>query len=303
MIPCLDPALARRRSLTWLASYPKSGSTWLRLFLHAYLGDGTADINGINGAGETGDLQRHLYETASPVPLDELQGPECFFLRPAALFRLACADGDQLVKTHCCNGRVFGMDLIPAALTAGALYAIRDPRDVALSYAAHMDRTVDEAIGVMGDATTVLDRETRLQYLATWSAHVDSWTLKMPFPVLVVRYEDMLERPREAFRHVAHFMTGAVDEARLEAAIAATRFEALQRQERAAGFVERPDHAERFFRTGRSTWRDMLTAGQARAIEAAHGPTMRRFGYPPGPAAPLRRQNPAASHPAPGPAH
>jgi len=54
----------------------------------------------------------------------------------------------------------------------------------------------------------------------------------------------------------------------------------LARQEEEKGFRERPQHAERFFRQGRSgDWRDKLTPEQIKRIVSEHKTVMRRFGY------------------------
>lgn len=284
MIPSIRPILSRKPNLVWLASYPKSGSTWMRMFLHAYLTDGTVDINAINETGELGDLRKSLYKAVAPGPLEEIPETETLFLRTAALYRLACLEGDQLVKTHCCNGRVFGIELIPREFTKGAIYLVRDPRDVAISYAHHLARTIDETIDGMVEPTTMTMKENRYQYMATWSAHVESWVsapAEHPaYPVLIVRYEDMLEKPFETFRHVAHAMTGKCDDDLLQRSIEASSFDRVKEQERESGFLECSEKADRFFRSGKSEWRDVLTPDQIERIERDHGKTMQKLGYP-----------------------
>jgi len=276
MTPDLRVVPARRKTLLWLASYPKSGSTWMRMFIYAYLGDGTVQIN---NAVNAVDMAPELYEKVSPIPLAELGVTECFHLRPAALFGLVCTGEDQIVKTHCCNGFANGIELIPRVFTRGAIYVVRDPRDIAVSYADHMAKSIDETIDMMNDFALTSYLENLSQYLSTWSNHVLSWTEKVYFKVLAVRYEEMLSDPHKAFRHVAYFLTGGCDEEKLDKCIEACRFENLRKQEEQFGFREKSPKQERFFRKGKSSWREILTPEQVARIERDHGEAMEKLGY------------------------
>jgi aryl sulfotransferase len=117
------------------------------------------------------------------------------------------------------------------------------------------------------------------QPLLRWCDHVESW-LAAPFPVHLLRYEDLLADPLDAVRALAEFVTLPASEAAIATAVEAAGFARLQAQEREAGFAESPRHASAFFREGRADgWRRVLTPAQADRIVAAHGPVMRRLGY------------------------
>lgn len=272
----LRVAPGRRKTLLWLASYPKSGSTWMRMFIYAYLGDGTVDINKVFDAS---DMDTDIYKAVSPLPLEELGIAECFHLRSAALFGMVSSGQDKIVKTHCCNGLAQGVELIPRVFTRGAIYIMRDPRDIAVSYADHMGKTVDQTIDMMSDHALTSYRENLSQYISTWSNHVTSWTERVYFKVLAIKYEEMLSAPHNTFRHIAYFLTGGCDEEKLDKSIQSTRFENLRKQEDISGFKERSRHQERFFRNGRSGWRDVLTPEQVERIERDHGEVMKKVGY------------------------
>jgi hypothetical protein len=117
------------------------------------------------------------------------------------------------------------------------------------------------------------------QRLQRWSDHVETW-LAAPFPVHLVRYEDMHSDPHAAFAGVAAFLGLPCDREHIAAAAEAAAFPRLQALEQAGGFLEKPPRAAAFFREGRvDGWRQALTSEQAERIVAAHGPVMRRLGY------------------------
>jgi len=178
-----------------------------------------------------------------------------------------------------------GEPLFPAAVTVGAIYVVRDPRAVAVSLASSKAEPIDRAIARMDDPDEMLSGSTARshqhmrQRLLRWSEHVESW-LAAPFPVHLLRYEDMHADPHAAFSAAAAFLGLPRGREQIAAAIEASSFSRLQAREREAGFVERPRRMATFFRQGRTDgWRRELTPEQAARIVAAHGPVMRRLGY------------------------
>jgi hypothetical protein len=178
---------------------------------------------------------------------------------------------------------VAGVQTVTKDVTSGAIYILRDPRDVAISYSRHLDRPIDETIAIMADveAATGGTDEKVYERLSSWSAHVHFWT-RRPHPELhVMRYEDMVAAPRQAFGGLIRFLGGDPPEDRLERAVRFSDFAVLQAQERARGFIEQPARSSGpFFRSGQvGQWQAVLTRAQAARIERDHGEVMRRFGY------------------------
>jgi len=277
MIPYIIPKSTREPNIFWLACYPKSGSTWMRAFISAYLGDGNVDINNLAGMG---DNRPELYQAVSPIPLDELGQLETTYLRPAMLFDVLCSGQDTLMKTHCCNGMIWGIPAIPPEMSKGAVYVVRDPRDVCISYSHHMGLTIDKSIDAMNSEENTIHTGTLSHHLSTWSYHVMSWLEKPGFTTGYVRYEDMLEKPQDSFGWVAKFMTGKdVDKEKLEKSLDACKFQNLKRQEQEKGFEEKSPKTDSFFRKGKSSWREILSPEQVGRIEADHGEVMKKFGY------------------------
>jgi aryl sulfotransferase len=270
----------------WLASYPKSGNTWLRVALATLLSGRPADINTMPFVRVIAN-NRARFDTALGIESADLTAEQETNLRPRA-YELWAADAAQPLycKTHDTYRRTpAGEPLFPTAATLGAVYVVRDPRAVAVSLANHLAEPIDKAIARMEDpaaglwiSSPRLSTQLSQQY-GNWRDHIDSW-LGAPFPVHLLRYEDMHGDPQAAFAAVAAFLGLSSDRERVATAVDAASFSRLQAQERAVGFVEKPIQAAAFFREGRvDGWRQVLTAEQNARIVEANEPVMRRLGY------------------------
>ncbi len=273
--------------IVWLASYPKSGNTWTRTFLHNLFGilEGKDDPHDINEINEftTWDLSAKRYEIHLGKPAMEATREEIAAVRPIVQAEVAAqTDGLALVKTH--HGLMMdrGHPTLNFQVTSGAVYLVRNPLDVAISYAHHMNAEIDEAIDHMAlkGLETDVTEKTVYEVYGSWSEHVASWTKKPHRAICVMRYEDMLERPLEMFGGLAQHLLLSPTPEQLNEAIARSSFERLKAQEEAGGFREKPKNAKVFFREGRSDqWRDVLSRRQVRTIVRDHATQMRRFGY------------------------
>lgn len=264
--------------ITWLASYPKSGNTWLRVLLDNWFGNRAeaADINALSGA-ECSPNSRARFASATLLEPDDLLPEEMERVRLPVLRLLASeTPGSAVLKVHNAYTPAFGSESARAAI-----YIVRDPRDVVPSLAAHFGIGIEEAVefvnhpGVLGQTGAHWQRQLP-QLLSDWSGHVRGWVDGCDVPLHVVRYEDL----PGAFSGVLRFLgEDPEDTARLITAIGHSRLEELQRQEAEKGFKERLN-ATPFFRKGKAGgWREVLSAAQALRIERAHGEMMARFGY------------------------
>lgn len=175
------------------------------------------------------------------------------------------------------------MPLITPDATAGAIYVVRHPHDVCVSYAHHYRVGLDQAVEALARDDNVLPRSDKLlpQFIGSWAQNVHGWTTAPGMTRHVMRYEDMQARPGETFGAVVRFLGLPADPRRLWRAIRFSSFREMERQERAEGFIEaRPDGTTRFFRRGRvGQGEPTLSAAQKQTLDAALGPVMQRFGY------------------------
>lgn len=271
------------RKIWWIASFPKSGNTLVRFFVNAYVTQVPLNING-HYQYATIDQQPQWYQHVAAKPLDQCHPAEIVYLRPAMLMHHCQMvwPRDTCLKTHHAAVEIDGIPLIPARLTKEAVYLIRDPRDVAVSYARHSGRSIDETIGIMANNAHAGDRGNNVKdFIASWSTHVDSWLNIRVFPVHVFQFEDILADKEVAFRQILPALGfRQIDEAKFQFAMEQTDFPNLQRQEREHGFREAKH--DRFFHTGKAgQWREILSDEQVGRIETNHRQSMIRAGYEP----------------------
>ena len=273
-----------KRNIVWLASYPKSGNTWVRLFLANYLlnRDAPVSINEIHRIA-LGDSLLAAYQRVARRQIDARDERAVLDLRKRVLIGLSGDADISLVKTHNQNTVVGGYRLIAPELTRLAVYIVRNPLDMLISYAHHYGmscKLTAEAISAPGNHI-VADANNVVQYLGTWSDHVRGWRNTRDFPVMTMRYEDMIERPLDEFRRLLSRMKVPIDDDRLERAIRFSSFDEARGQEDDGGFRERSRHAERFFRAGTAgQWRDLPSEVVDRVVEC-HQPAMKQLGYLP----------------------
>lgn len=167
-------------------------------------------------------------------------------------------------------------------MTFGAIYIVRNPLDVACSFADHYGLSpADGARALCFKGLEIEPKDGHIrQIIADWTTHVESWQKAPGLYLHMVRYEDLLAQPEATFAKVIDFLRIKRDEARLGEAIRHASFHSLAAQESAGGFVERSKNARRFFRRGvAGGWRQELSREQADAMVAFHRPLMRRLGY------------------------
>lgn len=273
----------------WLASYPRSGNTWTRIALYSlHGGGGEVDFDEVSQFGRMAS-RRERVDRVLEVDSGLMTPAEMEELRPDANAALYAARYEpELCKVHDAWVRTpSGRPVFDAAFTHAAIYLVRDPRDVAVSWARFVNWPIEQSVDFLCSSSASLGTPPRLgvgtqltQKLGSWSNHVRSWIDESGLNPLVMRYEDMLADPADALRRMAGHIGWDAPEEAVARAVELTRFDRLAAKEQREGFSERAPQSERFFHSGKSgTWRSVLTPEQVARLETEHAPMMARFGY------------------------
>jgi hypothetical protein len=283
----VGPEGARKGTMSkiiWLASYPKSGNTWMRAFLHNLFRDPEEayDINKITDFS-TSDSSIDWYKAQDKRDWTEWSALDVARMRRGAQLAMCQLKKDDLfVKTHNASVKFLGYPMMHQDLTAGAIYIVRNPLDVCISLSHHYGTDIDTTINILADPSIGSKTNDKIVYEVhkSWSIHVDSWTNPMRPGLAVLRYEDMLNNPIKTFGGLSQFLGLNPPRKRLERAIERASFKALRKQEDEKGFKERSPFAQKFFREGRAgQWRELLTQAQIDKLVEQNKEQMQRFGY------------------------
>ena len=276
------------KNIVWLASYPKSGNTWFRVFLSNLFSDSDepASINDLHHTPIASS--RQPFDEATGLPSSDLTFEEVDRLRPE-VYRFQAKEAGELQFRKVHDAYTYlddGSPLFPPDVSKAAIYFIRNPLDVLISFAHHSATEPEKMIRVLNDPEKAFGRSPEKlfnqlrQKLSTWSGHVASWVDQEDIPVHVMRYEDMRRDPFQVFGKALKFLNLTVSDEKVRQALKNSDLSILQEQEKQQGFKEKMIRADKFFRKGKpGEWREVLTEEQVESVVSEHREVMRRFGY------------------------
>ncbi|MCX7863291.1 MAG: sulfotransferase domain-containing protein [Bacteroidales bacterium] len=273
----------KQKSIIWLASYPKSGNTWVRAFLSRILFT-TSNINQLNIPiySSKSLLEQHADIDISEMPLEYLHR-----LRLQVFQDIASQQNILPIKIHDkFLLEYYQMPFLPFDYSFVALYIVRNPFDVCISFSRHLGKTINETIEIMNNpnytlASSLIKYQIQLpQLLGTWSEHIESWLNQSTIPVYIIRYEDMLHQPYKTFSNILDTCQIPYTSDQLNDAINFSSFSNLQQLEQKYGFEEKSVHSTLFFHTGKSYYyREILTNQQIEKIFNNHSHIIQKLGY------------------------
>ncbi|MBR9831803.1 sulfotransferase domain-containing protein [bacterium] len=270
----------------WLASYPKSGNTWIRVFLTNLIigGKGTFNINQLMKTYFANDNQ--LIEHFTPFEPSELTFQELENVRKRLFHQLPkLVLKESCVKIHHANQLFQLNESLLSDLSQKVIYVVRNPLDVVISLAYHQQWSIDQSIEFLNNNNAIMGNPTKLNqrmsadFLSSWSRHYRSWKVGYP-ECLVIRYEDMLENEWITFSSISKYLGFSFTKGEINEAIIKSKIGLLQKQEAKTRFKEGSIVNQNFFRKGISgEWKSILTPEQIERIVSRHGLVMEELNY------------------------
>jgi hypothetical protein len=253
--------------IIWLASYPKSGNTWVRLFLdHLFLNAKKFNIN--NSYVTQFPLRKHFSDLTPNInDLNEL-ARNC----KAAQLKLNLDNKVKILKTHNAlwtwnNNKYSFTD---ENCTLGVIHVVRDPRNIITSILKYYrKKNYKDALEFMKDNKVLggSKEENGLPtIIASWSNHYNSWK-KFKKNNLLIKYEDLLNEPKKEFYRITDFLSSIgkfqFDRNKINKTIEYCNFENISKQEDDYGFLgnsrENKENNQKFFYLGpNNKWQNLL---------------------------------------------
>jgi len=269
----------------FLASYPKSGNTWLRAIIaNALINKKKFSLNDLKKIPLLSS--KHNFKNFKNINYSE-DGDIDFDWMSENIINCQKYLNDtnkdfNIYKTHSVRHLKFTNETV----NMGFIYIIRDPRDIAVSLShfagGSIERTIDE---ILYSKKLMTKTNGAKELLSTWDLHTKSWLEYKSVSRLVIRYEDLIDNTEENILQIFNFLnkitfnTFLPNRIDIQKIIRETNISNLKKEEKLFGFKEASRHSK-FFRSGKKKqWEYILSLSQIKLIEKELYPMMKQFNY------------------------
>jgi len=278
----------------WIASYPKSGNTWLRVLLSAYY------------YSQNGLFQQKLLKNIGQFP--EKIYFENFNYNPKVVTdtsrywikaqeKINKDKKIKFFKTHNILGAINNHKFTNKENSIGAIYVVRDPRNIITSLKNHFELNHDEALKFMlNEKKFIHDFHLKndysdFQFISSWEKNYQSWINQNNFSIKIIKYEDLNNKTFETFIEIIEFIEKVVgtkkkvDNKKLKNAINTTTFDKMKILEKNQGFSESvlskkdPKKIPFFYLGPKNDWRNIFDEEYKKKLTSIFKANLQELNY------------------------
>ena len=287
--------------IIWLASYPKSGNTWLRAILHQIIikkkNNHETWLSNLHKLVDTYPKIEHFKNLTSVLinESDFLNKNEIIKNWDKSQKKLNSDKKLRLLKTHnmLCSINIdqHNHSFTNEDNTLGVIHVVRDPRNVITSVKNHFFlQTYDEALEFLTNASrwSGIKNGEIPHFISSWEHHFESWAL-FPKNYILFKYEDILNNPEKQIKRLIEYLQKFIkidcDKETINQIINDTNFENLKNLEKKGNFLENAVNAEtkdkaNFFNLGpKNDYKKLLDKNIQNEIENKFENTMKKLNY------------------------
>ena len=271
--------------IIWLASYPKSGNTWIRAFLASYLYSNSSETLFKKMSKIRAFPKKNYF--LDIVEEEEIKKNKMLIFKYYidAQKKYNQNKSLKIIKTHNFWGSINGYEFSNKHNTCGAIYIVRDPRSVAVSFAHHANVTLGESVEQLFNENRLgINDEYYYEARSSWKKHYLSW-MNSPVPKILIRYEDLKKNPLHQFKLILEFINKFVSKKieinndKLKKSIKECSFDNLSKLEEKNFFSEKLNNIK-FFRKGlNDEWKNTLDTELIYKIEKNFKDEMKELKY------------------------
>ncbi len=280
----------------WIASYPKSGNTWIRTLISSYYytEDGIFKESKIHNIDQ---FPQKKYFKDFKYNKTIVNDTARLWLK--AQKKINLDKKLRFFKTHNAFGNLNGNPFTDNINSIGAIYVVRDPRNVITSLKNHYELNDNQAYSWMINENNYLydihnfeeDGYSDFQFISSWGTNYKSWKVQKKIPIKIIKYEDLLNETYLILKDLINFINMLVNNGeqinrdKLKKVIDSTLFDKLRKQEQDKGFTESVlsrDGKRKipFFNLGpKNDWNKILNIKMVKKIEEVFADSMKDLSY------------------------
>ncbi|MDB9757694.1 sulfotransferase domain-containing protein [Candidatus Pelagibacter ubique] len=233
----------------WIASYPKSGNTWLRTLISAYYysKDGIFNQNILKNIGQFPEKRHFVDFNYNPGNVTDTAK---FWIKSQE--KINKDKKIRFFKTHNTFGKVNNYDFTNKDNSVGCIYIVRDPRNVITSLENHYEMHHEEALKWITNLNKYIydvhkikeDGYSNFQFISSWNMNYKSWNIQKKIPIKIIKYEDLIKETFVVFKDIVEFVNKTlnikekIDIDKLKNSVNSTNFNKLKNDEKNNGFIE-----------------------------------------------------------------